>query len=70
MRINPHHFDTGDIILQQKCIIDNDELMPSVYKRLGIIGADCLLKTIKTLPESLETSVPQSPDKITYGELA
>lgn len=40
--------DTGDILLQEKIIVDNDETHGSLYHKMKIIGAKALIKYLDT----------------------
>lgn len=44
-----HEIDTGNILLQEKISISDDETTGSVYERLKIVGAEVLIKTMQQL---------------------
>ncbi len=48
-----HEIDTGDILLQQKITITNDETAGSLHDKMMETGADLLLKTINQLAERI-----------------
>lgn len=48
-----HEIDTGNILLQEKISIGDDETTGSVYERLKIVGANLLVKTIQQLQEGI-----------------
>lgn len=70
MRIKPHKFDTGDILLQEKVTIDQTMEMPVLYKKLGQLGAECLVKSLKNVDKYVATSRPQPENGVTYGKTA
>ena len=53
--------DTGDIILQEKVEIGDDETAGELYNRLKAEGADLLVETIDLLEAGKSTRIPQSP---------
>jgi methionyl-tRNA formyltransferase len=44
-----HEIDTGNILLQEKMSIGDDETTGSVYERLKVLGATVLIKTMQQL---------------------
>ncbi|CAH1176434.1 unnamed protein product [Phaedon cochleariae] len=67
MRIKPDHFDIGDIVMQKKISISQDTQMPQLHKELGHLGADCLISTLRNLPNLLENAVPQPNTGVTFA---
>lgn len=65
-----HEIDTGNILLQQKIIIREDETAGELHDRMKEIGADLLLKTVDGLaekklhetPQQFQTTKPQTPN--------
>jgi methionyl-tRNA formyltransferase len=55
-----HQIDTGDILLQQKINIGEDETAGELHDRMKEIGADLLVKTIDELVEGKVKEIPQS----------
>ena len=56
-----HEIDTGDILLQKKIKIGDDETAGELHDRMKIIGADVLVRTVKGLSDgSFERSQPIS----------
>lgn len=53
-----HEIDTGNIILQEKIAIADDENVGSVYDRLMAIGAQLVTKTVDVIIESESTNIP------------
>ncbi len=51
--------DTGNIILQEKLAIDNDEYLDSLYNRMKSAGAQLLLKTVDLIREGKAKAIPQ-----------
>lgn len=60
--------DTGDILLQEKITIDENENVGEVYDKLKIIGASILVKTVQQIAENTIMAMPQNAD--TTGGLA
>lgn len=52
--------DTGDILMQEKFPIGENETFGEVHDRMKIIGADVLVKTISGLADGSLTEIPQS----------
>ncbi|XP_050297877.1 methionyl-tRNA formyltransferase, mitochondrial isoform X2 [Anthonomus grandis grandis] len=67
MKINPNKFDTGNILWQEKCDIPPHIEMPELHEKLGKMGADCLVETIRHIHDRLENSVTQPQHGITYA---
>ena len=54
--------DEGDIILQQKVDIDEDETTGMLWERLSKIGAELLVETIRKIEKGEATRIKQSND--------
>jgi methionyl-tRNA formyltransferase len=59
-----HEIDTGNILMQQKMPISDDENAGSLHDRMMIAGGDLLLKTLKELEEGRLQEVQQNDIKI------
>jgi methionyl-tRNA formyltransferase len=59
-----HEIDTGDILLQERFPIGEDETAGEVHDRMKEIGAAALVETIKGLSEDRLEEIPQS----SFGE--
>ncbi|XP_053603283.1 methionyl-tRNA formyltransferase, mitochondrial [Plodia interpunctella] len=68
MRIKPDIFDVGEIISQQKVPVSKDIKQTDLTAQLSEIGADMLVECLRTLPNSLKNSKPQSSDGVTYAK--
>ncbi len=55
-----HEIDTGDILLQQKIKIEEDETAGSLHDKMMDVGADLLLQTINQLEQGTIKEVPQN----------
>jgi methionyl-tRNA formyltransferase len=55
-----HEIDTGDILLQEKILIGEDETAGEIHDRMKDIGASLLVKTVMGLAEGKLEEVPQS----------
>jgi methionyl-tRNA formyltransferase len=54
-----HEIDTGNILLQRKIEIADDETAGTLHDKMREVGADVLLKTIQELEKGTLTEVPQ-----------
>jgi len=63
-----HEIDTGDILLQERIEIGEDETAGELHDRMKEIGAELLVKTVQGLAEGTIQGVTQS--SIVSGELA
>lgn len=63
-----HQIDTGDILLQQKIYIGEDETAGELHDRMKEIGADLLVKTIDGLADETLKHIPQSSLSPNGGE--
>lgn len=52
--------DTGDILLQEKLTISDDDTAETLGRRLSELGASLLLKTLQGIKEGTVTPAPQS----------
>ena len=57
-----HAIDTGNILLQERFAIGENETAGEVHDRMKEIGAEVLLKTVKGLAENTLEEKPQSND--------
>lgn len=55
-----HEIDTGNILMQEKMTIGDQETAGEVHDRMKDLGADLLLKTIIALAEGNLKEIPQS----------
>lgn len=58
--------DSGDIILQQKLEIGEDETAGELFDRLSVIGADALLTALNSIEKGEATFTPQDETQATY----
>ena len=58
--------DTGDILLDKKCMISNHETAQTLHNNLSNIGANAILETLNMLP-TLKAR-PQQNNEATYAE--
>jgi len=61
--------DTGDILLTAKTEITPDDNSAGLHDRLSELGADLLLKTIKSLESADIKPVPQNHEQASYAPL-
>ncbi len=64
-----HAIDTGDILLQEGFLINENETAGEVHDRMKEIGANILVKTVKGLADGTLKKKPQPPS-IVNGEWA
>lgn len=55
-----HEIDTGDILLQRKVSIGEEETAGELYDRLMHLGADLVLETMKLIEKGNYTTMPQA----------
>jgi methionyl-tRNA formyltransferase len=55
-----HEIDTGDVLLQEKIPVSDDETAGELHDRMKEIGAQLLVKTVKGLANGTLTEKPQS----------
>ncbi|XP_017477467.1 PREDICTED: methionyl-tRNA formyltransferase, mitochondrial isoform X2 [Rhagoletis zephyria] len=67
MKIEPKHFDVGDILAQQEVVIQDGILMPELHNQLAIEGANLLVTTIQEFPRYLENTTRQNNDFATFA---
>ncbi len=54
-----HAIDTGDIMMQERFAIGENETAGEVHDRMKLIGADLLVKTVQAIEEGTATEIPQ-----------
>ncbi len=59
--------DTGDILLQTKVSINDDETSEELKKRLSVIGAELLIKTLKELENGTLERIKQDDSQATLS---
>ena len=52
--------DTGDIIYSEKIAIGKEETCGELFDRLSNLGANCIVKTLKTIADGTATFTPQN----------
>ncbi|MBD0332271.1 MAG: methionyl-tRNA formyltransferase [Chitinophagaceae bacterium] len=55
-----HEIDTGNILLQQKVLIGENETAGELHDKLKVTGAELLVKTVKELADGTLKETPQS----------
>jgi methionyl-tRNA formyltransferase len=58
--------DTGDMILQEKLPISEQETGGSLFDKMAHLGADLLLKALEQLEAGTAVRIPQDNEKATY----
>lgn len=54
-----HAIDTGDIMMQERFAIGENETAGEVHDRMKLIGAALLVKTVQAIEEGTATEIPQ-----------
>ncbi len=60
--------DTGPILLQQTCSLDEDETSKTLHDKLAKLGAQALLETLDLLAQGQITPKPQDNQLATYAQ--
>jgi len=55
--------DTGDILLQEKVVIGENETAGELHDRMKTVGAQLLVKTVRGLTEGIINEIPQHPEE-------
>ncbi len=58
--------DCGDIILQRKISIGQDETAGQLFERMASLGAEVLLETVRLIEEGKAPRIPQEEKKATH----
>jgi len=66
MQIN-ENLDTGDILLQEKVLIDPEDTAETLLDKLFTIGASQLLRAIEQIKKGAITKIPQKEAEATYA---
>lgn len=61
--------DTGDILLQEKLTIAEDETGESLFDRLSVLGAEAIVKAIPLIEEGKLQPVKQDDSKSNYAKM-
>ncbi len=59
--------DSGDIIAQEKTIIDDSDNLESLHDRLSLIGKELLLKTLPSIFDKTNSRTSQNISEVTYA---
>jgi len=60
--------DTGDILVQRKIAITDDETTDTLMNRLAALGGDCLIEAIELIEKGNPNFVPQNENQATYAK--
>ncbi|TRY68917.1 hypothetical protein TCAL_17405 [Tigriopus californicus] len=66
MEIEPHHFDVGVVLAQQKCGIGPNETRQTLTDKLSVMGANLMIQVIQNLSWYRGQKQPQSTKGVTY----
>ncbi|MBL79940.1 MAG: methionyl-tRNA formyltransferase [Nitrosomonadaceae bacterium] len=59
--------DTGDILFQQSISILNNDNTHTLFNKLTILGAECLIKTLDLIESKKITAIPQTNKGVSYA---
>jgi methionyl-tRNA formyltransferase len=59
--------DTGDILLQRGASILHNDNANTLYDKLSILGASCIVTTLRLLKNEKITAVPQTKKNVSYA---
>ena len=59
--------DEGNIISQEKITIEDTDNVGTLHDKLSLIGRDLLIKTLPSIFNNSNNSIPQNNDDATYG---
>ena len=59
--------DAGDIISQEKVVIEEDDILDTLYEKMAYVGRDLLLKTIPSLIDGTAIRTHQNEEEVTFG---
>jgi methionyl-tRNA formyltransferase len=61
--------DCGDIIMQEKVVLDDKETGGSLFDKLSLVGAGLLVKTLKALEDGSATYTAQDDSRSSYARM-
>ncbi|MBE5754241.1 MAG: methionyl-tRNA formyltransferase [Clostridiales bacterium] len=61
--------DTGDMILQEELEILDGETCGSLFERLSVLGAECLMKALPLVENGTAKYIKQDEDKATFSKI-
>lgn len=67
MKVEPKHYDVGNIILQRSVEINRTVLLPALHDRLSKVGAELMMECLGNIDESLRNSQPQPLEGVSYA---
>lgn len=67
MKVEPKHYDVGNIILQEKVPIHPQILLPDLHDRLSKVGAQLMLRSLMNIEELLNNSIKQPEEGVSYA---
>lgn len=61
--------DTGDMLLKEEVVIEDNETGGSLHDKLSLVGGPLILETIKSLEDGSLVRIPQDDDASTYAPM-
>ena len=59
--------DTGDMLLREELVIEENDNFESIHDKLGALGADLIVKTLDALADGTATRLSQNDAEATYA---
>ena len=60
--------DTGDMLLREELLIEDEDNFETIHDKLGALGAELIVKTIAAAEAGTLTRIPQNDDGATYAQ--
>lgn len=61
--------DTGPVLVQEKCIIEENETSVELTKKLSLLGANALIKALEVIRDGKANFIPQDNSKATKAPM-
>ena len=61
--------DSGDILLQKKISIDDNDNAESLFEKMGVLGGELLVEALNLIEENKAIYIAQNPEEATYTKL-
>lgn len=61
------HMDSGDIITQEKVIIEDDDTLETLSDKLKTVGANLLIETIPKIIDNTAPRIKQTEEDVSFG---
>ena len=61
------HMDSGDIISQERVVIDDNITLDELYNRLSLLGTNLLMVTLTSIIDGTSKRIKQDENEVTFG---